>query len=100
MIQNEDNFVVVETPTPKYVESNQVNNKSEKVFGTQFIPNQVRSKYEGNATISEAPALYNTGKSTSKSSSSKSSNSMLQKPPEPPQQLSALPYVSRILICV
>uniref|UniRef100_A0AC34GVB3 RNA-binding protein 42 n=1 Tax=Panagrolaimus sp. ES5 TaxID=591445 RepID=A0AC34GVB3_9BILA len=95
VLKNEANFVVIDTPAPKYVKNQQINNKSEKVFGTHFVPNQVRSKNESNATISEAPALYNIGKSSSKSSSSKSSSShsVLEKPPEPPQTLSALPYV-------
>jgi|UniRef100_A0AC35F237 hypothetical protein len=95
VLANEANFVVIDTPEPKYVKNQQTNNKSEKVFGTQFVPNQVRSKYESNATISEAPALYNVGKSSTKGSSSKQSSSSgaaLEKPPEPPQTLSALPY--------
>ena len=64
-----------------------------------FVPNQVRSKYENSAAISEAPALYNNSKSSSSKPSnghqaSNSSTAALEKPPEPPQQLSALPYVS------
>jgi hypothetical protein len=92
VIKNEDNFVVIDTPEPKYVKNTQLNNKNGNVFGTQFIPSQVKSKYESNATISEAPTLYNVGKGSNKGSNKQSSSSSaLEKPPEPPQ-MSALPY--------
>uniref|UniRef100_A0A7E4VJH8 RNA-binding protein 42 n=1 Tax=Panagrellus redivivus TaxID=6233 RepID=A0A7E4VJH8_PANRE len=86
VIKNEANFVVVDSPASrKYVETPQSSgHKSEKVFGTQFVPAQVRAKYEGSATISEAPALYNHAKN---GNSGAGGSAALDKPPEPPSNL-------------
>ncbi|KAE9549726.1 hypothetical protein FO519_007060 [Halicephalobus sp. NKZ332] len=77
VIKNEDTYVVVNTPE----DSKQKNGKS----GAQFVPAQVKQKYESSAVISEAPALYNTAKTTKSGSSKATTSVTLEKPPEPPQ---------------
>ena len=92
VIKNEDTFVVVDTP------KDTANGKSEKSSGAQLVPTQVKQKYESSAVIYEAPALYNTAK-TSKSGSSKATTSVtLEKPHEPPQvSLLQVCFISQLI---